>query len=119
MNKTVQDLKREMKAIKKTQTEMMLEMGNLGKRTGTTDISITNRIQEMGETISGIEDTIEEIDVSVKENAKSKKFMTQKHPGNLGHYEKTKLINNRNRRTIFPAQRPRNVFSKSHRSSLT
>ena len=41
---------------------------NLSKQTGTTDANITNRIQEMEERISGIEDTIEEIDSSVKEN---------------------------------------------------
>ena len=41
-------------------------MENLGKRTGTTDASITNRIQEMGERISDVEDTIEETDTSVK-----------------------------------------------------
>jgi hypothetical protein len=34
-------------------------MENLGKRTGTAEVSITNRIQEMEERISGIEDTIE------------------------------------------------------------
>ena len=47
---------------------------NLRKIIGTTDASITNRIQEMEERIPGTEDTIEEIDISVKENAKSKKF---------------------------------------------
>jgi hypothetical protein len=45
MNKTVQDLKMEIEAIKKTQTKGILKMVNLGKRTGTTDASITNRIQ--------------------------------------------------------------------------
>ena len=39
MNKTVQDLKMEIEAIKKTQTEEILEMENLGKITGTTDVS--------------------------------------------------------------------------------
>jgi hypothetical protein len=39
----------------------ILEMGNLRKRTGTIDISITSRIQEMEARISVIEDTIEEI----------------------------------------------------------
>ena len=47
-------------------------MENLGKLIGTTDASITNRIQEMEERISGIEDVIKEIDTSVKENIKSK-----------------------------------------------
>jgi hypothetical protein len=36
----------EIEAIKKTQSEANLEMENLGKRTGTTDTSITHRIQE-------------------------------------------------------------------------
>ena len=52
-------------------------MENLSKRTGTTDTSITNRIQEMEERIAGLEDRIEEIDTSVKENVKSKTFLTQ------------------------------------------
>jgi hypothetical protein len=61
MNKIVQDLKMEIEAIKKTQTEGILEMVNLGKRTGTTEARITNRTQEMEERISGIDDMIEEI----------------------------------------------------------
>jgi hypothetical protein len=51
----------EIETIKKTQMEATLEMENLGKRTGTTDTSITGRIQEIEERISGVEDTIEEI----------------------------------------------------------
>ena len=43
-NKTVPDLKMETEGMKKTQTEGILEMENLGKQTGTTDASITNRI---------------------------------------------------------------------------
>ena len=62
----------DIESIKKTQMQVTLEMKNLGKRTGTTDINITNRIQEMEERIQGIE-----IDTPVKENAKSKKFLTQ------------------------------------------
>jgi uncharacterized coiled-coil protein SlyX len=52
-------------------------MENLGKRPETTNTSISNRIQEMEERISGVENTLEEIDISVKENVKSKKFSTQ------------------------------------------
>ena len=70
-------MKRKMEAIKKTQTEAILEMENLAKRTRTTEVSITNSIQEIEERISGVEDTIEEINISVKENVKSKKFMTE------------------------------------------
>ena len=48
-----------------------MEIENLGKRSGVIDASITNRIQEIEERISGAEDTIENIDTTVKENAKS------------------------------------------------
>ena len=52
-------------------------MKNLGKGSGITDVSITNRIQEIEEGISGVEDTIEEIDTTFKENSKHKKVLTQ------------------------------------------
>ena len=51
-------------------------MENLGKQMGTTAGSVTNRIQEIEERISGAEDTIEEIKSLVKENNKSNKFLT-------------------------------------------
>ena len=76
LNKAVQDLKVEVETIKKTQMEVNLKMKNLGKRSGITDVSISNRIQEIEERISGIEDTIEEIDTSVKENSKHKNLLT-------------------------------------------
>ena len=77
LNKVIQDLKVEVETIKKTQMEANLEMENLGKRSGITDVSITNRIQEIEERISGVEDTVEEIDTTVKENSKHKKLLTQ------------------------------------------
>ena len=77
MNKTIQDLKMEIETIKKSQRETTLELENLGKRSGVIDASITNRIQEIEERISGAEDTIENIDTTVKENAKCKKFLIQ------------------------------------------
>jgi hypothetical protein len=42
-------LKIKIEAIKKTQFEGIMEMENLGKQTGATNASITNRIQEMEE----------------------------------------------------------------------
>jgi uncharacterized coiled-coil protein SlyX len=54
-----------------------LELVNLEKQTGVIDASITNRIQEIEERISGAEDTIQKIDTKVKENAKNKKLLTQ------------------------------------------
>jgi predicted nucleic acid-binding Zn-ribbon protein len=62
LNKVIQNLKVEIETIKKTQMKANLEMENLGKRTGITDISITNRIQEIEERISSIKDTVEETD---------------------------------------------------------
>jgi hypothetical protein len=38
--------------------------------------SISNRIQEIEEGISGTEDTIENTETTVKENAKCKRFLT-------------------------------------------
>ena len=77
MKEIVQGLKTEVGAIKKTQTEGILEMENLGKWSGTTNSSITNRIQEIEERISSAEDRIDEIDSLVKGNVKSNKFLTQ------------------------------------------
>jgi hypothetical protein len=60
----------EIETIKKSQRETIMKIENLGKRPGAIDASITNRIQEMEERISSAEDTIENIDTTVKENAK-------------------------------------------------
>jgi hypothetical protein len=77
MNKNVQDQKMEIEIIKKSQSKATLELENLGKRPGVTDASITNRIHEREEGISGLEGTIEDIDTIVKENTKCKKLLTQ------------------------------------------
>ena len=61
MNKTVHDLKILIPPIKKRQTERILRMENLGKRTGTTDSSMINRIQDVDERISGVEERIDNI----------------------------------------------------------
>ena len=67
LNKTVQDLKIEVETIKKSQRETTLEIENLGKKSGAIDASITNRIQEIEERLSGAEDIIENIDTTIKE----------------------------------------------------
>jgi hypothetical protein len=67
----------EIETIKKSQRETTLEIENPGKRTGVIDASITIRIQEIEERNSGAEDTIENIDTTLKENAKCKKSLTQ------------------------------------------
>ena len=74
---SVQELKTKMEAVRKTQSEGRLDMENLGKRTETTESSLTNRIQEIEERISDYEDTIEKINALTKENSKSNKFSSQ------------------------------------------
>ena len=58
----------EVETIKKSQTETSLEIEIPGKKSGTIDVSISNRIQEMEERISGAEDSIENIGTTIKEN---------------------------------------------------
>jgi DNA-binding FrmR family transcriptional regulator len=77
LNKTIQDLKTEIETIKKIQRKTTQEIKILGKKSGAIDMSITNRIQEMEERISDAEDSIENIDTTIKENAKCKKILTQ------------------------------------------
>ena len=67
----------ELETVKKSQTETTLELENLGKRSGLIDASITNRIQEIEEKLSGAEDTKENIDTTVKRNAKFKNLLNQ------------------------------------------
>lgn len=63
-----------MEAIKKTQTERILEMKNQHKQSGMTN---TNRIKETEKRISDPEDMIEEINRSLKEDVKSKNFLNK------------------------------------------
>jgi hypothetical protein len=77
MNKVIIDLKKEVDTIKKTQSEAMLDIETLGKKSGNIDASISNRMQEMEERISGAENSIENIGITIKENAKWKKILTQ------------------------------------------
>ena len=88
-------------------------MENLRKRIGTTDTSITNRIQEMEERISGVEDTIEDIDTSVKEDVKANVSGT-KYLGNLGHYEKIKS----KKKEIFPPHKNQNTKCTEQRKNI-
>ena len=97
MNKTILDLKREVDTIKKTQSNATLEIETRGNKSGSIDVSISNRIQEIEERISGSEDSVENIYTTIKENAKCKKDPNSKHPGNPGHNEKTKPVDNRSR----------------------
>jgi hypothetical protein len=58
LNKTFQDLKMEVETMKKTQRVTTLEIEILVKKSGTIDVSISNRIQDMEVRISGADDSI-------------------------------------------------------------
>jgi chromosome segregation ATPase len=77
LNKTIQDLKMEIETIKKTQRETTLEIEILGKKSGAIDTSISIRIQETEKRFSGAEDSIENIDTTIKENTRCKKILNQ------------------------------------------
>ena len=77
MNKTILDIRREVDTIKKTRSEAMLEIENLGKKSRTIDASISHRIQDMEERISGAENSIENISTTIK-NSKCKKISDTK-----------------------------------------
>ena len=65
MNKTKLNLKREVDTTKKTQSEATMEIETLGKKSGTIDVSMSNRIQEIEERISGAKDSIENIGTTI------------------------------------------------------
>jgi chromosome segregation ATPase len=73
LKKTIQDLKREVETLKKTPNETMLEIETLGKKSGTRDASISNRIQDMEERISGAEDSIEIMGTTIKKKMQNAK----------------------------------------------
>jgi hypothetical protein len=113
MNKIILALKRKVDTIKKTQSEATLEIETLGKKSGTIDVSISNRIQEMEERISGAEDFIENIGTTIKENAKCKKILIK----NIQEIQDT--MRRPNLRIIgldenedFQLKGPANIFNK-------
>lgn len=59
--KTAQDMKVETEPLKKTQTEIKLEMKNLACQTRSSEVSLTNRLKDREEKLSGIKDEIEEL----------------------------------------------------------
>ena len=100
--------------------EATMEMKNLGKTSGIIDVIIINRIWELEDRLLGIEDTIEDIDTTVKENSKHKKTPNSKHSRNLQYNEKSKYKNNWNRgEWRFPAQKTWFCFlQQNHRGKL-
>jgi hypothetical protein len=77
LSKTIQDLKMEVEKNMISQRETHLEIELLAKKSGTTDVSIITRIQEIEQRISGAEDSIENMNTTIKVNAKCKKILTK------------------------------------------
>ena len=113
MNKTIQDLKME-KKMKKTQRETALERETLESKSGTINASISKGIQEMEERISDAEDSIDNMDTTIKENAKCKKILTQ-HIQEIQDVsnEKTKpMVIGIDENEDFQIKRSINIFTK-------
>ena len=96
LNKAIQDLKMEVETRKKLQRETTLEIEILGKKSGAIFASITNQIQEMEGRISGAEDSIGNMDTTIKESTKCK-ISNSKYPGKPGRNEKIKQKDKRYR----------------------
>jgi phage regulator Rha-like protein len=94
LNKTIQDLKIEVGAIKKSQRETTLEVEKLGKKSGTIDASIINRIQEMEETLR-YRRYHRKLLHNNQRKCEMQKDPNPKHPRNPGHNEKIKPKDNR------------------------
>ena len=67
-----------MEAIKEAKKKVCSGNEKFRNSNRTTEEIFTNRIQEIKDRISGVDDIREEIDISIKENVKSKTFLTQK-----------------------------------------
>lgn len=72
--KATRDMKAEAESLKKIQTEFKLEMKISGIQAKTLKLSLTNRVQDRKDRILGVEDKIEEMNSSDKENVKSFKI---------------------------------------------
>jgi hypothetical protein len=113
LNNTIQDLKMEVETIKKSQKETTQGVEIVGKYSGTIDVRISNRIQEMQERISAEEDSIEKMDSTIKESANCRKILSQ----NIQEIQDT--MRRPNLRIIgiddnenFQLKGPVNIFSK-------
>jgi chromosome segregation ATPase len=119
LNKTIQDIKMEVKTIKKSHRETTLEIENVEKKSGAIDASLTNRIQEIEESISGAKNTLENIDTIIKENVECKKILTQ----NIQEIQDTMRPNLRiigiDEKEDFQLKRLVNIFNKIIEENFT
>ena len=98
--------------LRKHKVKKTLEIETPENKSGTIDASISNRIQETEERISGAEDSIENIGPTIKENTKPKKILTQ----NIQEIQDTMRRPNRiiglDENEDFQLKGPANIFNK-------
>ena len=101
------------KLKKNTKGVATWEMDNLGKWSGATDASITNRMQDIDKRILDINDGIETTDTPVKENTKYKKLLTQNTQEIQDTTKRWKLrIIGIEEGEEFQIKRPENIFKE-------
>jgi exonuclease VII large subunit len=113
LNKIIQYLNMEVETKKKRKRQTTLEIKILLKKSGDIDASIINRKEEMEERISGTGDFIENMETTIKENAKSKEILTQnikeiKDTMRRPNLRKTDIDENED----FQLKGPINIFNK-------
>ena len=120
LNKTIQDLKVGSRNNKENSKGDNSGDRTLGKKSGTIDVSISNRIQEMEERISGAEDSTENISTKVKENAECKQILTQTIQEIKDTMRRTNLrIIGVDENEDFQFKGPGNIFNKIIEEKLT
>lgn len=81
----------EMDSLKKIQTEIKLEIKNVGSQTEASGASYTKKAEDIKQEISGTEDKVGEMETAVKENVKSGNNYGTKYPGNLDTMKRLNL----------------------------
>jgi exonuclease VII small subunit len=109
----------EVETKKETQRETTLEIEILGKKSETIDTSISNGIQKMEERISDTEDSIENMDATIKENAKCKKILTQNIQEIQDIMRRPNVRISKDENEDFQLKGPVNIFNKIIEENFT
>ena len=97
LSKNIQDLKSEAETTKKSQRETILEIENLGKKSGAIDANINNRILRDRRKNLRCQRYHRNHEINSQRKCKMQKACNPKHPGNRGHIEKAKPKDYRHR----------------------
>jgi hypothetical protein len=89
------------------------------RRRGTSEESLTIINQELEERISGIKDTLSEMNTLAKKISNRKKHPGTKHSGNLGDYKNIKSKNNKNRGRRRNGSEAQEMFSTKPQKKIS